>query len=234
VRPPTARGLLRGFRVWSSATDAPRLRRPTDILLLVGASLLAAIIGVVQRTSTSASTTAPPPVVEVVDWLSEVGYLLVALWALLLVVLALAARGRRRLLLDFLVGAVTALGVGLLVSRPADGGWTETLRQILTTEPSPVDVVGPLAIGTAIVVIASPHVTRPLRWTGRGLVLLGAVATPGRWNGARSIDATLTPMSGSPWATCASVAWPDGVPRTRWVDAAAMTPTRIAVTPPMG
>lgn len=179
MRPPTARGRFRGFRVWSSATDAARLRRPTDILLLVGASLLAALIGVVLRNDTSASTTAPPPVVEVVDWLSEVGYLLVALWALLLIVLALAARGRRRLLLDFLVGAVTAIGVGLLVSRPADGGWTETLRQILTTEPSPVDVVGPLAIGTAIVVIASPHVTRPLRWTGRGLVLLGALATVG-------------------------------------------------------
>ena len=181
MQAPSARRILRGFRVWSSAPDATRLRRPTDILMLIGAGLLSIAVAIAlhHQTAPPVSVTPTPPtvLVDIVDWVCEFGYALVAFWALLLVVLAIAARGRRHLLLDYVVGAVISLVVGLLVSRPVDDGWTHTLRQILTADPSPVDVVGPLAIATAIIVIASPHVTRPLRWTGRTLVVLGAVAT---------------------------------------------------------
>ncbi len=92
-------------------------------------------------------------------------------------ILPIFSRGRRRLLLDYLLGAVLTLLIGLLVSRPSSGGWTDTLRTILTTTPSPVDVVGPLALSVAVIVVASPHVTRPLRWTGRTLVIAGALAS---------------------------------------------------------
>ncbi len=41
--------VLRLVRSWSSPPDDPRLRRPTDILMLVGASLLLTGIGFYYR-----------------------------------------------------------------------------------------------------------------------------------------------------------------------------------------
>ena len=166
------------FRPWSSAPDDARLRRPTDILLLIGSTLVAVGIGITLRAQAPAAPTTPSAttISDIVTWLADTVYGLVAIWALVLLVLPLFSRGRRRLLLDYLLGAAITLVASLLVSRPSSGGWQDTLRTIITTDPRPVDVVGPLAIATAIVVIASPHVTRPLRWTGRLLVLLGAMA----------------------------------------------------------
>ncbi|MFN8159263.1 MAG: lysylphosphatidylglycerol synthase transmembrane domain-containing protein [Candidatus Nanopelagicales bacterium] len=171
--------LLRLFRSWSSPPDDVRQRRPTDILLLLAASLVLIGLGVYFHGTTTAPTPPdadPGSIVKLADWFADFGYALVLGWAVILVLLPIFSRGRRRLLLDYVLGAALALLVGVLVSHPADGGWTETLKQVLTATPAPVDVVGPIAIATAIIVIASPHVTRPLRWTGRVVVLLGAVS----------------------------------------------------------
>ncbi len=180
MRTVSRQRLRRGVRVWSSAPDAPRLRRPTDILLLVGAGPVSAIIGVAlhHQTGTPPSgLTLTGTLAGAITGVAELVYALLVLWAALLALLAVAARGRRRLVLDYVVGATITVGVGVLVSRPVGGGWSDTLHQILTSSPSPVDVVGPLAIATVVVVIASPHLTRPLRWTGRSLVALGGAAT---------------------------------------------------------
>ena len=166
------------FRPWSSAPDDARLRRPTDILLLIGSTLVAVAIGITLRAQAPATPTKPgaTTISDIVTWLADTVYGLVAVWALVLLLLPLFSRGRHRLFLDYLIGAALTLVAALLVSRPSSGGWQDTLRTIVTTDPRPVDVVGPLAVATAIVVIASPHVTRPLRWTGRLLILLGAVS----------------------------------------------------------
>jgi uncharacterized protein (TIRG00374 family) len=178
VRTLSRRRFVTAFRPWSSAADDTRLRRPTDILLLIGTTLLSIALGVTLRAQAPATPTTPgtTAISDIVTWLADTVYGLVALWALVLLLLPLFARGRRRLLLDYVLGAVITLVAALLVSRPSAGGWTDTLHSIITADPQPVDVVGPLAIATSIVVIASPHVTRPLRWTGRLLVLLGAIA----------------------------------------------------------
>jgi len=154
------------------------LRRPTDILLLIGTTLLAIAIGVTLRAQAPTAPTPPgtTAINDIVTWTADTVYGLVAVWAAVLLLLPVFSRGRRRLLLDYVLGAVLTLIAGLLVSRPSSGGWKDTLHSIVTAAPQPVDVVGPLAIATAIVVIASPHLTRPLRWTGRLLVMLGAIA----------------------------------------------------------
>lgn len=179
MRTPSRQLLLSALRPWSSALDDPRQRRPTDILLLVGSTLAAVFVAISLRDHPPAAGTAPtyPSTInDVATWTAEAVYALVVVWASLLVVLPVVSRGRRRLLLDYLTGGVLALLVGVLVSRPAIGGWTQTLRTIVTADPSPVDVIGVLTVATAVVVIASPHVTRPLRWTGRLLVVLSAGA----------------------------------------------------------
>jgi len=178
VRTLSRRRFLSAFRPWSSAPDDPRLRRPTDILLLLGSLLVSIGIGLSLRAHAPASSTPPSTsaFTDVVSWVSDAVYALLAIWAAVLLLLPLFGRGRRRLLLDYVLGSVIALAAGLFVSRPAEGGWPDTLHVMITATPQPVDVVGLLAVATAIVVIASPHVTRPLRWTGRVLVLLGAIA----------------------------------------------------------
>ncbi len=178
MRTLSRRRFLTAFRPWSSAPDDPRLRRPTDILLLLGTTLLAVGIGVTLRARPPATSTPPgtTSISDIVTWTADTVYALVAVWALVLLLLPLFARGRRRLLLDYVLGSALALLAGLLVSRPSGSGWTDTLHRMVTADPQPVDVVGPMAVATAIVVIASPHITRPLRWTGRLLVLVGAIA----------------------------------------------------------
>ena len=174
---PPSRFRLRGFKIWSSAPDDPRLRRPTDVLLLAVTLLLGVAAAFALRASGApkpSTTTSTSGLVDFITWMSEDVYGLLAIWAVALLLLALLSRGRRRLVLDFILGAIVAIVAGLLVSRPATGGWTETLKQSLTATPSPVDVLAPLAMCTAALVIASPHVTRPLRWLGRLLILLGA------------------------------------------------------------
>lgn len=174
------RRFLRLFRSWSSSPDDPRLRRPTDVLLLVASALV--LLGV--ATWYRAQSSPPPPpdanpgtLASIVDWFAESAYAVVVGWAVVLVLLPIFSRGRRRLLLDYLLGVALALGIGLLVSRPAPGGWTQTLQQMISVDPPPVDVVGPMSMAAAVIVIASPHVTRPLRWTGRTVLVLGALAT---------------------------------------------------------
>ena len=171
--------LVRLFRSWSSPPDDVRMRRPTDVLLLAVSALVLVGVGFYFHDTTRSTTPPdadPGTLVKVADWFADFGYALVVGWAIVLVLLPVFSRGRRRLLLDYVLGAALALGIGVAVAGPSTGGWTATLKEILTATPPPVDVVGPVAIATAVIVIASPHVTRPLRWTGRTVVLLGAVS----------------------------------------------------------
>lgn len=149
--------LLRLFRSWSSPPDDPRMRRPTDVLLLVGSLVLSIGIGLYFRnrpTTSSPPVSDPGTVADVVDWFADFAYVLVIGWAALLVVLPLFSRGRRRLLLDYLLGAGLTILFGLLVSH-SSSGLSESLKQMLSASPPPVDLVGPVAIATAVIVIAS-------------------------------------------------------------------------------
>lgn len=166
-------------RVWSSASDGRRLRRPTDILLLLAALLVLAAIAVVAPGPTTLDTaivdvlTAFPDVVDLVWGLS---YALMTIWALVLLVLPLFFRGRRRLVLDFALAGVIAT-IGAVAASTAAGTPTDsTIEAAVDVPSSPVFVAVRVAIATAIIVTASPHLSRPLRYWGRVLLGMGAVA----------------------------------------------------------
>ncbi len=74
------------------------------------------------------------------------------------------------------LAAALALGLAILVGAAAGTPASEILRSLLTADPPPVYVASRLAVVTAIVVVASPHIARPLRYTGRLVLALGAVA----------------------------------------------------------
>jgi uncharacterized protein (TIRG00374 family) len=91
-------------------------------------------------------------------------------------VLALFTRGRKALFRDELLAAGFAVGFGLLVGKAAGTDWSTSLSSVGGSGPPAVYLAVRLAIATAVVVVASPHMSRPLRFIGRWVVGVGAVA----------------------------------------------------------
>jgi uncharacterized membrane protein YbhN (UPF0104 family) len=167
------------IRIFSSASDAPRARRPTDLVLLVLAILV--VVG--------ASFVAPGPtafdeavsnVVRLLPglfgWFWEISYDALIGWAIVLLSLALFCRGRKRLLLDEVLAGAVALGIALVVGRIAGTAWSTSLKALSASGPPAIFLAVRLATATAIVVAASPHLSRPLRYVGRWVIGVGAVA----------------------------------------------------------
>jgi uncharacterized membrane protein YbhN (UPF0104 family) len=155
------------------------MRRPTDVLLLVVSVLLLAALAVPAPGPTnadSALSAALAALPEVMGLLWGLSYTALALWAIVLLLLPLFFRRRRRLTLDFLLAGAIALGVAIVVGEEAGTEAGVTLDALVGVPDSQVYVAARLAVVTAIVVTASPHLSRPLRYWGRVLVLLGAVA----------------------------------------------------------
>ena len=146
-------------RIWSSAPSARLMRRPTDVLLLVASVLLLAALAVPMPGPTAADTA----LVSVLDALPSVASLVwgvsttvLTVWALILLVLPLAFRGRRRLTPVLVLAGLVAAG-GVAITGAA----------------------GRIAVATAVIVTASPYLSRPLRYWGRIVMVLGAVAAVG-------------------------------------------------------
>ena len=166
-------------RVWSSAADAGRKRRPTDLLLLLGAIIVLAGLTLVAPGPTNLDTAlaaALDALPSAVDLLWGVGYTALTLWALIVLVLPLAFRRRRGLsgilLLSGLIAVAGSLAVGVLAGTSAQ----DSLSALFGVPDSPVYVPTRVAVATAILVTASPHLSRPLRYWGRILITLGVVS----------------------------------------------------------
>ena len=167
-------------RLWSSASDGRRLRRPTDVLLLIGALLVLALLFVAAPGPTALDTAivgllAALPESMALLW--GLSYTVLSLWALVLLLLPLAFRRRRRLFGDLVLAAVVALGGAVAVSAASGTDVAASLDGFVTTPTDPVYLAVRLAVATAIIVTASPHLSRPLRYWGRIIIMLGLVAT---------------------------------------------------------
>ncbi len=169
-------------RIWSSAPGAQRFRRPTDILLLVAALVTLALLDIWAPGPTSldeALVSVTSSVSEILDWLWEISYTLLAGWSLIVVALTVFSRGRRRVLIDFLVAGALAIGGALLAYRLATGSWPTSFSDFATADAHPVYTVAFLTLATSLLVTASPHLTRPLRMIGRLAILFGVVGAVG-------------------------------------------------------
>ena len=111
------------------------------------------------------------------SWLWQLLYALMLVWVAYLVILPLAARGRRILLLDYLLAGGLAFAGAVGMSLLAGTDWASTLDALLGADPPPVYLAVRLAVLTAVVVTASPYLTRPLRQVGRTIIALGALAS---------------------------------------------------------
>lgn len=169
----------RGIRFFSSASDAPRVRRPTDAILFVLALLSVALLSIpapgptaIDTAVTNLLTTLP----GLFGWFWEISYDLLIGWALVLLVAPLIARGRLRLFVDEVLAGSVALGSALLAGWISGTDWSDSLGQVTASGKPAVYLAVRLAIATAVVVTASPHLVRPFKHVGRWVIAIGALA----------------------------------------------------------
>jgi len=167
-------------RVFSSASDAPRARRPTDVVLVAlalltigGMTLVAPGPGALD-TATQRFVQALP---GLFGWFWETAYDVLFLWAIVLIAIPIAARKRTRMLVGELLAVAITFIVGSAVAGLAGVSGSESVRAIASSDPPARYPAMRVAIAAAVVVAASPHVSRPLRRIGRIVLILGAAAS---------------------------------------------------------
>ncbi len=170
----TAGRSRRGFRVYASPPGQPRFRRATDILMLVPALLGLAFL-IVAYPPSAFERSLQTFLASFPDWLGPVWgfvYDLLGLWALALLIAAAVAR-RRGLALEELGALVLASALALAASRLAIGSWPGLGALVPGNSASPAFPAVPLAQAVAVILIAGPHLVRPLQTAGRWIVALG-------------------------------------------------------------
>jgi uncharacterized membrane protein YbhN (UPF0104 family) len=172
---------LRIFRMFSSSADAPRERRPTDVLILLTAVLVGSVPAFSAPGPTALDTAVDSLLGELsgaLGWLWQIGYALLLAWALVLLLAPVVRlhQGRLRLLIDYALAVALAFGVAVLLAEVGGGGLAAATDSLVRTDPPPVFPAVRLAVCGALIVVASPHVTRPFRLVGRVVVALGAVS----------------------------------------------------------
>jgi uncharacterized membrane protein YbhN (UPF0104 family) len=173
---------LRIFRMFSSSANAPRQRRPTDVLMLL-VSLVLVVVPALNAPGPMTIDSAVAALLTELDaalgWFWQLCYAALLAWV---VVLALAPvvrfhRGRLRLLVDYALAASLAFVLAGLLAGLGGIDLAAVVDGLATTEPPPDFPAVRLAVCGAVIVAASPHVTRPFRLVGRGVLLVGALAT---------------------------------------------------------
>ena len=168
------------IRFFSSAADAPRARRPTDLVLCVVSiatiATTAALAPDPKDTSTTAAFIQSLP--GLFGWFWEIVHVLAIAWAAALLVAALFGTGRRSLFRDQLLALVLAMLGGLLLA----GDLSTAVDGLTISDPPPIFPAVAVALVAAVLVTSSPHLGRPARRTGRLLVggsFLSAIALGG-------------------------------------------------------
>jgi hypothetical protein len=166
-------------RIFSSASDAPKARRPTDVILLI-----VSVIGIITLSYSVPGPTAIDQTITqllkelpgLFGWFWEICYDLLIGWALVLLILALVARRRKGLFFTELSAGSLAFGFAMIAGKVAGTDWSSSLHALAASGRPPVYLAVRLALATAIVVMASPHMGRPLRFIGRWIVTFGAIS----------------------------------------------------------
>lgn len=169
------------LRMYSSSPDAPRQRRPTDVLVLLLSLLLVAVPAVNSPGPLAvdvALASLLSPLDGALGWFWRLCYAALLAWTLVVVLgpLVRSRQGRLSLLLDYVLAAATAMGLAVLLSLPGGGGVDASVQALASAQPPPVFPAVRVALCAAVIVTASPHLTRPLRIVGRTVLVLGAAS----------------------------------------------------------
>jgi uncharacterized protein (TIRG00374 family) len=167
------------FRIFSSAPDATRSRRPTDGLLLVLAVLGVVVLSFSAPGPTAIDTAITNLVAELPDlagWFWEVAYDLLIVWSLVLLLLAFFARGRKRLFLYQVMAGAIGLGFAILGGSVSGTDPSTSLSGLINSTSPSIYLATRVAVATAVIVATSPDLARPMRLIGRCLIAIGALS----------------------------------------------------------
>jgi undecaprenyl-diphosphatase len=179
----TVRALLHDLREVATRerTEGTTRRRPGD----AARAVLAALVLVPLILHAHHPTATEEAVVRLYDSIPAgaktmflVLYQLAALWAIGLLVVTVLLLRRWRLARDLAVAAVAAWALGRLMALLVhDDGLWETFRITFDVTGAPRFPMVRLTVAVATVLVASPHLSRPARRFGQGLVALLAVSS---------------------------------------------------------
>ena len=162
--------------VFASAGDEERTRRVGDAATFFVASLLVAAAAHQHEDPTSLAATFTRLLRELPDWvITLLGgvFALASLFAAFLIVTAVVARDRLGLVRDLVAAVVGAVIVGSVTGELVTGHWPEW-EGVLNGAGTHFPVLR-LAVVTAVVMTAAPHVVRPVRRLGVIAVLFAAI-----------------------------------------------------------
>lgn len=166
-----------------STPDQPRVRRATDVtsVLLGGILLLWALV---NREHLDPLNRALDNLVGVLpSWADEplsIIYTFGFVYSVAILGLLIAAgRSHRDALRDVALALLVAVGLGVVLVRVSQGEWPHVLPEIGLTRPERQTPVFRIAVTTAVLVAASPHLALPVRRVGRSIVALAVIAGSG-------------------------------------------------------
>jgi uncharacterized membrane protein YbhN (UPF0104 family) len=170
--------LGRGLKLFASPRGAPRLRRATDLVILVPA-VVGVALAIVLYPPSGFELALDRFLGSVPDWLDPIWAFTTDLGWLLALGLLAAALVRRRfvVVLQALASLCVAGLLGLVAVRLAVGFWPDLPATLLGAAGAPRFPAVRLAEAAAVIVTASPHLVRPWRTIGRWVIGLGVLGT---------------------------------------------------------
>ena len=177
-RPRRARRVLH-VRLFSSASDAPRSRRPVDAVLLVASVIVVSTCLVPAPNATTTDTAITNFVQQLPGAASgvwQVLYDLLLIWPIALMLAMLFAHGRKRVLRDMVLALLVACGFIALVALALGKDVSTLLSDAFSADTPPEYFASRLTVAAALIATASPHLTLPLRRVGRWILVLGSIA----------------------------------------------------------
>ncbi|HEY2814355.1 MAG TPA: lysylphosphatidylglycerol synthase transmembrane domain-containing protein, partial [Acidimicrobiales bacterium] len=157
----------RPLAIFASSGDDERRRRAADVFTFGLGSLIVLVSALDREHPTAALQSLTQFLRSLPDWVETFfgGLMaLTAVYVLMLFLLAVAAADRRGLVRDLLAGAGLTLVVGVVIARIVEGGWPSFNGAF--DGDSPHFPVTRVALVTALVSIASPHLIRTMRNLG--------------------------------------------------------------------
>jgi uncharacterized membrane protein YbhN (UPF0104 family)/tRNA A-37 threonylcarbamoyl transferase component Bud32 len=167
------------LRVFASVPDAPRARRPTDAVLLVGSTLTLLGLAVVAPAPVpfdEAARALAAALPLLLGWFWEIGFDVLLLWSVVLVVAAVLAPGRRPLVVQQAAAVVLAFTAAAAAGIAAGTDLAALVDGLLAAGPPTTYPQLRVALASAAIVATSPHLTLPLRHIGRWVLAAGGAA----------------------------------------------------------
>ncbi len=165
-----------GLRPFAAPAASPRVRRATDLVVVVPTLLVLAYLVAIYPPS-RLELSLVRLLAALPAWLEPAWNLLeaaVGAWALLLLAATVVAR-RFFIAAQALLTLAVGVAIGLVASRLALGRWPDVPGVFLDRVPVDDFPDVRLAASVAVVGAIAPHLVRPLRTFGLRLVVLGAL-----------------------------------------------------------